>query len=219
MQENFAILKNCSLFAKIDGENLPGMLACLGAVVTAFEKDEIILAEGDPAREIGVLLTGAAQIQRVDYYGNRSILANVTPGELFGETFACAGVQTLPVQVVALEESRILRINSDRLLRTCGNACDFHHQMIYNLMQVVAAKNLLFHQKLEILSQRTIRDKLMTYLLLQAKRAGSNRFTIPFDRQELADYLEVERSGVSVELSKLRREGVLNNKKNQFELL
>lgn len=219
MQEDFVILQKCPLFSDICEADLSAMLGCLGAKVLSFDRQETILAEGEPARYVGILLSGAAQIQRVDYYGNRSILANVSVGELFGESFACAGVQALPVQVVALEESRVLRIDCSRILRSCSNACAFHQQMIYNLMQVVAAKNLIFHQKLEILSQRTIRDKLMTYLLLQAKRAGSNRFTIPFDRQALADYLEVERSGVSLEISKLRKEGVLKNRKNQFELL
>ncbi len=219
MQEYFALLQCCPLFAGIAEHDLPVMLRCLGARAVRYEKEQTILAEGDPAREIGILLSGAAQIRRVDYYGNRSILAETAPGELFGESFACAGVQAMPVQVVALEESRVLRIDCGRLLRSCSNACAFHHRLIYNLMQVVAAKNLIFHQKLEVLSQRTIRDKLMTYLLLQAKRAGSNRFSIPFDRQELADYLEVERSGVSVEIGKLKKEGVLKNRKNQFELL
>ena len=219
MQEYFAILQRCPLFSGICQTDLAAMLDCLGAKVLTFGRQETVLAEGEPARYVGVLLSGAVQIQRVDYYGNRSILANAEPGELFGESFACAGVQALPVQVVALEESRVLCIDCSRILRACSNACAFHQNLIYNLMQVVAAKNLIFHQKLEILSQRTIRDKLMTYLLLQAKRAGSNRFTIPFDRQALADYLEVERSGVSVEIGKLRKEGVLKSRKNQFELL
>ena len=219
MQEYFALLQHCPLFAGIAETDLSAMLGCLGAKIVRYEKQETILAEGEPAREMGILLSGAAQVCRVDYYGNRSILAEIAPGELFGESFACAGAQSMPVQVVATEESRVLRIDSGRILRSCSNACAFHHRMIYNLMQVVATKNLMFHQKLEILSQRTIRDKLMTYLHMQAKRAGSNCFTIPFDRQELADYLEVERSGISVEISKLRKEGVLNNRKNHFELL
>ena len=219
MQEYFVILQNCPLFAGIASEELRGMLDCLGASVRRFGKEETVFSEGAPAREIGILLSGAVQIRRVDYFGNRSILANVVPGQLFGESFACAGVEELPVQVVALEESRVLHIDCSRLLRSCSNACTFHHRLIYNLMHVVAGKNLVFHQKLEILSKRTIREKLMTYLLLQAKQAGSNRFTIPFDRQALADYLEVERSGISVEIGKLRKEGVLNNHKNQFELL
>ena len=219
MQEYFVILQNCPLFAGITSGELKGMLACLGAGVRRFGKEETVFAEGAPAREIGILLSGAVQICRVDYFGNRSILANIAPGQLFGESFACAGVEELPVQVVALEESRVLHMDCSRLLRSCSNACTFHHRLIYNLMHVVAGKNLVFHQKLEILSKRTIREKLMTYLLLQAKQAGSNRFTIPFDRQALADYLEVERSGVSVEIGKLRKEGVLNNHKNQFELL
>lgn len=219
MEKYFDILRKCPLFRNIEAENLPAMLGCLGASCKAFRKKETILAEGDPARYIGILLSGAAQIVRIDYMGNRSIVANIAPAELFGESFACAGVETMPVDVIANEDAQILFLDCRRITHACTNACDFHQQMIYNLMQVVATKNLVFHEKIEITSKRSTREKLMTYLLLQAKKHKSNCFSIPYDRQELADYLGVERSGLSAELSKLRKEGVLQNRKKQFVLL
>ena len=156
---------------------------------------------------------------REDFYGNRSIVAHIAPSELFGETYACAGVSSLPVSVVADEDSRILLLDSRRIATCCSNACEFHNRVIYNLLRLVATKNLVYDQKIQITSQRTTREKLMAYLLNQAKLQGSNSFTIPYDRQGLADYLEVDRSGLSAEISKLRKEGVLESEKNHFTLL
>ena len=219
MKKYFEILKKCPLFDGIGEEHLERMLPCLGARVAAFDKKYTILAEGNSARYIGIVLSGSAQIVRNDYYGNRSILSEVQAADVFGEAFACAQVRTMPVSVVADEPCEVMLIDSDHILHTCQNHCGFHQQLIFNLMRDLATKTLLFHQKLEILSQRTTRDKLMTYLTMQAKRAGRSRFTIPFDRQELADYLEVDRSGLSAEIGKLRQEGVLLSRKNEFELL
>lgn len=219
MKKYFEILRKCSLFDNVEDENLMGMLGCLGATVKSFHKKEMIMAEGEPAIYIGILLTGAAQIEQTDYYGNRSIVAGLQPSELFGESFACAGVKTMPVDVVANEDAEIMFIDCLRITQSCSNACEFHRQMIYNLMKVVATKNLVFHQKIAITSKRSTREKLMAYLLLQAKKNDSNSFEIPYDRQGLADYLEVERSGLSVEISKLRKEGMIENKRNYFKLL
>lgn len=219
MKKYFDVLRQCSLFDNIADENLVPMLGCLGAVVRNFTKKENILSEGEAARDIGIVLTGSVGIEQTDYFGNRSIVASVYPSELFGETFACAGVEAMPVDVVANEESQIMFIDCRRITQACSNACSFHQQMIYNLMKVVATKNLILHRKIEVTSKRSTREKLMMFLLLQAKNNNSNSFEIPYDRQELADYLEVDRSGLSAEISKLRKEGVIKNRKNRFELL
>ena len=177
------------------------------------------MAEGNVARYIGIVLSGSVQIIQVDYYGNRSILSSVGQSQMFAEAFACADMSALPVSVIAGEASEIMLIDSAHILHTCTNNCGFHQQLIFNLMKDLAQKSILFHQKLEILANRTTKDKLMAYLMLEARRAGSNSFDIPFDRQELADYLEVDRSGLSVEISRLREEGVLKSHKKHFELL
>ncbi len=219
MKKYFDILRRCPLFDGIRDEDLERMLVCLGAKVISFDKKYTILAEGKPAKHIGIVLSGTAQIIRMDYYGNRSILAEIEATEMFGEAFACAEVRELPVSVVANEPCEIMLIDCSHILHTCENNCGFHQQLIFNLMKDLAAKTLTFHQKIEITSKRSTREKLMTYLMFQAKKAGSATFEIPFDRQELADYLEVERSGLSAEISKLRREGVLETQKNYFRLL
>ena len=219
MKKYLEILKNCVLFDKIGDENLIRMLGCLGATVTSFDKKYTIFVEGSPARFIGIVLSGSAQILQVDYYGNRSILSNVGPGEVFAEAFACAEVRALPVTVVANEPCEIMMIDCSHILHTCQNNCGFHQQLIFNLMKDLASKTIMFHQRIDVTSKRTTREKLMTYLTLQAKFADSRSFDIPFDRQELADYLEVDRSGLSAEISKLKKEGILDSRKNHFELL
>lgn len=219
MEKYFEIIKNCTLFQDIDSKNLKKLLSCLGAKIEFFDKKYTIIAEGNPAKYIGIVLSGSAQIEQVDYYGNRSILANISPSELFGEAFACAGIKTVPVSVIANEACEIMLIDCDRILYTCENSCNFHRQLIFNLMRDLATKTLMFHQRIEITSKRTTREKLMSYLMIEAKKSKSRSFYIPFDRQGLADYLEVDRSGLSAEISRLRQEGILESRKNFFKLL
>lgn len=219
MKEYVPIMTRCSLFQGIRPEELPPMLACLGARVSEVRKNQVIFREGDTAKYVGVVLTGAVQLVRDDFCGNRSIVAHVGPTELFGESYACAGTSALPISVVALEDSRVMLIDCRRITVSCSSACAFHSRMIYNLLQVVAKKNLVLDQKIEITSKRTTREKLMAYLLTQAKLQGSNSFTIPYDRQALADYLEVDRSAMSAEIGKLRRDGVIDCQRSQFTLL
>ena len=195
------------------------MLGCLGAKKCSYKKGDTVLAEGDKAKYLGIVLKGSVQLVRVDYYGNRSILTSIEPPQLFGEAFAFAGLDSVPVDVVATEDTDILLTDAMHIARPCENACAFHRQMTLNLLQIVARKNLVLHRKIEITSKRSTREKLMTYLLLQAKKAGSSTFTVPYDRQELADYLGVERSGLSTEIGKLRNEKVLECRRSTFTLL
>ena len=219
MKKYLEILKNCPLFSHVDEESLSRMLVCLGARVVSFDKKHTVMAEGNAAKYIGIVLSGRAQIVRTDYYGNRSILAEVEPCEIFGEDFACAELREMPVAVIANEPCEIMLIECSHVLQTCNNNCGFHQQLIFNLMKDLAVKSIMFHQKIEITSGRTTREKLMTYLNLYARKTGCNSFEIPFNRQELADYLEVDRSGLSAEISKLRREGVIDSNRNHFVLL
>lgn len=218
MKKYLPILKKCPLFFNVSDEDLIIMLNCLGAKVDVFDKKYTIFNEGKPIKHMGILLSGKAQIIQMDFYGNKSIIANVEPGELFAEAFACNNV-TLPVSIVADEKSEIMFISSAHILHTCSNACSFHNQLIYNLMKSLAEKNVAFYEKIEVTSKRTTREKLLTYLDLQAKKHGNSTFNIPFDRQGLADYLDVDRSGLSVEIGKLKKEGVIDSYKSSFKLL
>lgn len=219
MKEFNPILEQCALFDGIRMEDLSAMMGCIGGRTVSVSKGQAIFREGDEASCVGVVLSGAVRLVRDDYYGNRSIVAHIGPAQLFGETYACAGVTALPVSVVADTDSTVLLMDCRRITVSCSNACAFHSRIIFNLLRLVAVKNLVFDQKIQVTSKRTTREKLMTFLLNQAKLQGSDSFTIPYDRQELADYLEVDRSGLSAEISKLRREGVLESEKNRFRLL
>ena len=218
MQDFFPILEQSPLFEGIRMENLQAMLGCIGGRVLDIAKGQYVFREGDPATHVGMVLSGSVQLMREDYYGNRSIVAHIGPAQLFGETYACANVAALPVSIVADSYSRVLLMDCRRITTTCSSACAFHNRIIFNLLRLVATKNLVFDQKIQITSQRTTREKLMAYLLNQAKLQGSSSFTIPYDRQGLADYLEVDRSGLSAEISKLRKEGILESEKNRFTL-
>lgn len=212
-------LEKCPLFYGVEETDREAMLACLGAKQYVAGKGEIIFREGDPAVFVGIVLRGAVRVIREDYYGNRSIVAHMESGDVFGESFACAQVKALPVSVVAEEDCVYLLVDCQRITVSCTNACTFHSQMIFNLLKMVAEKNLVFHQKLQIVSRRTTREKLMAYLMNQAKQQGKDEFTIPYDRQALADYLEVDRSGLSVEIGKLKKEGKIFCQKRYFRLL
>lgn len=219
MSDDFEILLRCPLFEGIGPKDARAMLGCLGARTVEAARGASIFLEGSPAEYVGIVLSGAAQVLRDDFYGNRAIQAVLQPGELFGETFACAGLDRLPVAVEAAQPSRILLIRLRRITETCSNACEFHNRMVMNLLRAIAGKNLMLNAKIEITSRRTTREKLMAYLLNQAKRAGGSTFTIPLDRQGLADYLGVERSALSAEIGKLRREGVIESERSTFRLI
>lgn len=219
MKNYISVLKLCGLFKDIDEENLIAMLGCLGAKMINVKKSEVIFGEGETARYIGIILSGAVQMVQDDFYGNRTIVTQMEEYGLLGESFACAGIDSLPVSFIAAKDCEIMLIDCGRITNTCCNACAFHKQIIFNLLQLVAKKNLDFHQKIEITSKRSTKEKLMTYLLSVAKQTGSSSFTIPYDRQALADYLGVERSAMSAEIGKLRKEGIIECQKSHFTIL
>ena len=218
MKKDINILTNCPLFYGIEQDKLDTMLTCLEAKTVSFDKKYTVMAEGSAAKYVAVVLSGSVQLMRVDVYGNRSIISKVSEGQMFAEEFACSG-RELPISAVADKPSEIMFIKSDRILRTCSNGCGFHHTLIFNLMNAMAQKNIEFHQKIEVVSKRTTAERLLAYLSIEAKKQGGSSFDIPFDRQDLADYLEVDRSGLSVQISKLADQGVFRCKKNHFELL
>lgn len=218
MKKYMDILRNCKLFENIENENLLTMLSCIGAEVRSYLKNQYIFTEGETASHIGIMLSGTAQIVRVDFYGNRSIVTGIEPPQFFRESFACTETKVIHVNVIAEKNCEVLLIDNRKILQPCCNVCEFHSQIIFNLMKEIATKNLLLNQKIEIISKRTTREKLMTYLIIQAKYHGSS-FTVPYNRQELADFLEVDRSELSAEISRLRKEKVIECKRNFFRLL
>lgn len=218
MKEYLNILCNSPLFTSIDKNDLEAMLKCLSARKASYAKEEYILSAGDNIKDVGIVLSGSVNIIKEDFWGNRAILAKIQSGEMFGEAFAFAKLQKLPVSAVVAEKSEILFVDFGKIATTCSSACIFHSQLIQNILKILAHKNIMLTQKLEHIVKRTTREKLLSYLSEQALKSGSNSFSIPFNRQELADYLSVDRSAMSNELCKLRDEGILEFNKNSFKL-
>ncbi|MEA4849448.1 MAG: Crp/Fnr family transcriptional regulator [Clostridiaceae bacterium] len=219
MKKYLDVLKTVDLFKGIKESELESLMSCLSAKIVHFGNNQMVFMSGDDIDTFGIVLSGQVQIYQEDYYGNKSIFANIGPGHLFGESFACSEIKTLPVSVFTTAKSDLLFIDCSKLASPCTNACVFHSRLIQNMLNIIAMKNILLTQKIEFTSKRTTREKLLAYLSAEAKKARSSRFNIPFNRQELADFLSVDRSAMSAELSKLRDDGVLKFYKNQFELL
>lgn len=219
MKEFFDLLLSTPLFSGIHSKELESMLGCLGATTVTVPKGSPVFLEGDAAGFVGLVLEGCVQVVQEDFYGKRNILAHAEKGDLFAEAFACANIETMPVSGYAVRDSRLLMLSCQKMLTVCTCACPFHNQLVKNMLRVVARKNLQMHDKIRFMSQKTTKEKLMAYLLEQAKAAHSSDFTIPFDRQALADFLGVERSAMSAELGKLKKAGILELKGSHFHLI
>ena len=216
-EETIRACGGCALFDDIDEGDLPALLGCLGARERSFRKGECVLRTGMETQRFGLVTCGVVIMQKEDAWGNRSVVGTASEGDTFAESFACAA-HPLLVSVVAEEDCTILFLDAGRLLKTCSSACAFHMRLIENLVADVAGKNVALNGKLGHLAQRTTREKVLSYLDEQSRRAGSARFDIPLDRQGLADYLCVNRSALSAELSHMREEGIISYRRNRFEL-
>ena len=219
MKHNIKILKMSSLFQGVEENDLEAMLNCLGATERKYRKNDVILLAGAKVTSVGVLAEGHAQITRDDAEGNRAILSELEKADLFAEAYVAAGSVDIPVTVIATSDCRIVWIPFSKIVGTCSSACVFHRTLVQNMMRVIAVKNILMNEKMRILSCKTTKEKLMTYLSDYSERVGKNKFKIPFSRNELADFLSVDRSAMSRELGRMRDEGYLNYHKNEFEIL
>jgi len=219
MEQYYHFMGKTPLFRGILPEELHSLLACLAPTYREFPKNEIINRMGENALGIGLVLSGSVHIVEEDFWGNRTILAAMEAGELFGEAYACLPGERLLVSVVTAEKCSVMFLEVEKVLTTCSSACRFHAQLVHNLLVETARKNLMLTRKLSHMAKRSTRAKLLSYLSEQSIAQGSDSFTIPFSRQELADYLGVDRSAMSGELSKMRNDGILTYQRNQFRLL
>ncbi|MDR2490146.1 MAG: Crp/Fnr family transcriptional regulator [Spirochaetaceae bacterium] len=212
------VLAGCPLFEGLSGDTVGQVLGCVKPVHRRFESGAYVFNEDDECSLLGIVLKGALHIIRDDYWGNRTIVTRLEAGMIFGEAFACAELKKLPVSVVAVERSEILLLDFKRIIKVCSNACEFHTRLIKNMVSNMAYKNVQLMEKIECISQRNTRSKILSYLSFNAKRRKSSVIEIPFNRQEMADYLSVERSALSAELCRMRDEGLLEFNKNKFRL-
>ena len=216
MKKIFETLKTNPLFQRISFSDFERMLGCMSAKTVFYKKDDVILLSGDTINFVGLILSGSVKIIKEDIDGRFSILTKFDVSEVFGEAFACAGISQSPVTIQAAEDSEILFIDYKKIITSCTNVCPFHSMFIENMLKLVALKNLMLNQKIEILSKRTTREKLMCYF--DTQRGAAKKFTIPFNREELARYLCVDRSAMSNELCKMRDEGQIKFNRNEFEI-
>lgn len=218
MKKYFKVLKNSALFSNISENDLENILKCLSSKNKFYKKNDFIFSEEDSTNYAGIVISGSVCVIKEDFWGNRAILDKLEVGDLFGEAYALANMDSLPISVIATQDCEVVLINCKKILKTCSNACSFHTRLVNNLMKILASKNISLNQKIYHLVKRTTREKLISYLSEQAEKQKSNIFKIPFNRQELADYLSVDRSAMSHELSKLKNEGIIEFNKSEFRL-
>lgn len=218
MEEFLHVLKKSPLFYGVSDDELYTLLKCCGAEQTRYEEGEYIYRMGESLDSIMVLLSGSAMVMQENFWGKREELYRVKEGEIFGESYSCSRTAVLPVNVVAEQFCEVVFLTYQRMITFCSLACDFHTRLIQNMLRVLSEQNVKLENKLEHMSRKTTRDKLLSYLSQQAVVNGGRDFVIPHSRQELAGYLGVDRSAMSNELSKMKAEGLLEFQRNHFVL-
>ena len=211
------VLAQSLLFQGVSESDLPHLIRCLEPKEVTYPKDYTIIEEGDLLDELGVIVSGSVSIVRHDFWGNRTLVARLGSGEIFAETVACTASKSV-ASVITEEKTVVLFLGVQKIITTCPSACVFHQSIIENMIRLLAHKNLSLMQKMNHITKRNTREKLLSFLSEQALDRGTREFTIPFDRQQLADFLCVDRSAMSSELSKMKSDGLLEYNKNSFIL-
>lgn len=217
MEELINNLEECILFKNIENSQILPLLNCLEYKIKEYKKNQLVFQNGYKTNKGGIVLNGALQIVQYDYFGNRSILSRIEENQLFGISYSLCNL-ALPICIEASTDSVILFINADKITTPCKKLCQNHIILMNNLLNILARKNVNLNQKIECLSKRTTREKILNYLTQKSIENNSKTFNIPHDRQGLADYLCVERSAMSAEITKLQKEGLIKTRKNYFEI-
>jgi cAMP-binding proteins - catabolite gene activator and regulatory subunit of cAMP-dependent protein kinases len=219
MNTYFSILAQTPPFAGLPPEDIEKLCACLQIRKRLIPKDSFVFRTGDNVCAIYLLLSGKMHIVSEDFWGNQSIIETMPARTLFGEAYVLAAKAQHIVSVVAAEDSEILETTAVHMLETCPNKCACHLRLASTTLGILSKKIVRLTQKLGHIAQRNMREKILSYLSQCAREAKTTDFHIPYSRQELADYLCVDRSALSHELSRLRKDGMLRYQKNHFELL
>lgn len=219
MKPYFTILRCTQLFSGVSDEEISAMLNCLQAKIVSYKKGDYVFRQGEHIDKITVLLKGKLLIQRDDFWGNRSIVHAIGIGEMFGEAYVAPDSGAMLNDVIADEDSVVIFFDVRKIITVCPSGCKFHLKVVQNLFYAISEKNRKLMQKIGHISKRSTRAKLISYLSEESKRQNNSTFTIPFNRQQLADFLSVDRSAMSNELCKMRDEGLLLFEKNRFTLL
>ena len=216
MKNYLPILTQCHLFDGLTEQEIEIVLGCILDHRQQYAKHEFLFHAGDVMSQVGIVLSGSIHIVREDFWGNQTILSDFQPGQAFAEVFAVLPGQC-DVSAQAVQPCEILYLQPS-FFTACTAACPFHQRLTKNFIQILAAKNRMLSRKIHHLTQRSTREKLLSYLSDQQAISDTMTFQIPFNRQQLADYLSVDRSALSAELSRLQKDGILTYHKNVFTL-
>lgn len=215
-QDYMGVIQKSRLFSGIEPDEANGMSKCLEITFREYDKEEVIFNEGDKITKIGMVIQGNVSIEKADYWGNRHIMTYVSLGEIFGEAYACSNDKTSNVEVVAADKCIVAFLDTYKVMTVCSSSCQFHSKLIHNLIYMLAERCVVMNEKITHLSKRSTKEKVLSYLSARAARCGSDEFDIPFNRQQLADYLSVDRSAMSAELSRMKKNGEIDFMKNHF---
>lgn len=219
MKLNFDVLQQCPLFQDLSMEDIKHIVNCFDMQLKSYSADDYLLLTGEELHYVGIVISGCMEILKEDAAGNRYMVAMLHPSDLFGEGIVCTRNRISPVSVRTREASMILSIPYQKIIAPCTNACHFHSKLIYNMMLILGEKNYLLNHKIEILMLKGMREKLATFLLNESNRQHALLFSIPMNRNELAEYLNVSRPSMSRELGRMKEEGIIDYHKNTFHIL
>ena len=208
-----------ALFQGIRQEDMGAMLHCTGYHMGTYRRGQVIALESEQIKHVGIVAAGAVDMIKEDLWGNKTLLMRLRKSEMFGETFACSEDTRSVVTFTAAEDTQVLFIPFYKIMHTCSMACEFHQRLVENMVRIIAAKNRELLRKVEIISKKTLREKILTYLSAQAQLQGSRYFEIPLGRLELAEYLCADRSALTRELSSMKEDGLIDYEKNLFRIL
>ena len=219
MKNYYQLLNKIKLFEQINQMEIDPLLQCLEARELCYEQGDFILSQGDNLNGVGIILIGSVDIIKEDFFGKRSIITNLNAPDYFGEVFVCAGIEISPVSVVASSKSTILFIDYHRIINTCTKSCNHHGMLIKNMLKIIASKNLMLNKKIDYLLIKGLRERIASYLMDRFSQTKKASLLLPFDRAELADFLNVDRSALSRELSRMKADGLIDYQKKYFQLL
>lgn len=219
MEQYYPILKRCALFRGIEESNYMDLLGCLDAQIKHFNEDEYIFFAGDKINRVGVVLSGTVEILKENLAGNKHIIAILDSSHLFAEGIVCTADRLSPVTVQAKEETNIMFIPYEKIIRSCGQSCSYHIELIQNMMVVLGEKNINLNWKLELLTLKGMREKLASYLIKASYENRSNTFQIPLNRSELSDFLNVSRTSMCRELTRMKDDGLIDLYGRSFKIL
>lgn len=218
MEQWIDVLSGTRLFKGIDRSAVQNLLSCMDASLTFHKKGHLVIRAGETVTSFGILLSGGGQAFKEDLDGRPVIISLLTPGSEIGVMLAACPGRKSPVSVLACQDSVLLSVPFSSLTAGCQKACVYHDRLLSNYMWIVAEKGLMLHERIDCLLKSTVREKIMTYLL-RFSQGNSGSFDLPLDRAAMAEYLHVDRSALSRELSRMKKEGLIDFYKNSFRIL